>query len=165
MKKIVNNLLGVLFTIITLLFVLLGMMNYSSSPDGPSLFGYKGYVVTSNSMQPVFSAGDYIVVKVEDYSEIEKNDVITFLDEGTIVTHRIVSKLDGGFETKGDANNVNDMTLVEEKDYIGTMKQTFAKLGTFIIFIQRPIVFPVLLFIVGIYILYLYYTGNDDEEN
>lgn len=164
MKNVVKRVFSFLFMLVTLLFVLIGIMNRLSAPEGTGLLGYKGYIVTSNSMQPTFSAGDYLVVKKTPYAELNRKDVITFLDGDTIVTHRISEKTEEGIQTKGDANEEADLYQVQERNYIGKMKYIFAGLGSFLLFFQHPSFFSILLFLVGASILYLFYKEGEEEE-
>lgn len=63
---------------------------------------------TSGSMTPTIDAGDgYVVVGAGD---VEVGDVVVFrsAERGGFVTHRVVDRTDGGFVTKGDANDETD---------------------------------------------------------
>ncbi|WP_409271443.1 signal peptidase I [Neobacillus sp. SCS-31] len=100
----------------------------------PSIFGYKTLLVLSGSMEPLLSAGDMIVMKEIDPANAKVNDVITFKNNAnTLVTHRIVSKVQSGgttlFATKGDANNVEDNELIAPKQITGKLFFHFPKVG------------------------------------
>ena len=72
----------------------------------PMPFGYGAAVVLSGSMEPEFSKGDLIVVKVTENYEL--NDIVVFQDGNALVVHRIIS-IDGEtITTKGNANNTAD---------------------------------------------------------
>ena len=161
--RIIKKIFTILMTFIVLLFILVGLMNFLSAPDAGGLFGYKGYIVTSGSMEPTFAPGDYIVVKADDFSALEQGDVITFMEEDTIVTHRITSVSDAGAETQGDANDIGDANAVAAENYVGTLQWIIPVFGQVILFMQKPFVFPVLVFLVGAYIIYLYYNGDEEE--
>ena len=72
----------------------------------------ESFVVLSGSMEPTLSPGDVVVVDAS--APIRENDVITFSTGGTGVptTHRVVSVLADGYETKGDANENADAATV-----------------------------------------------------
>lgn len=161
--KIIKKIFTILTTFIVLLFILVGLMNFLSAPEAGGLFGYKGYIVTSGSMEPTFAPGDYIVVKADDFANLELEDVITFMEENTIVTHRIISVSDAGVETQGDANDIADADVVAAENYVGTLQWIIPAFGKVILFMQKPFVFPVLVFLVGAYIIYLYYNGDEEE--
>jgi signal peptidase len=63
--------------------------------------------VESNSMVPTFHKGDLLILQGMPFEELEINDIIVFIQEGTstAIVHRIVEiNSDGTLQTKGDAN-------------------------------------------------------------
>ena len=129
----------------------------------PSFLGYRPFAIQSDSMVPLFSAGDLIVdYKVEDPKELQIGDVITFwtIIEGQQVlnTHRIVEITDYEnylyFNTKGDANQIDDPVGVHQNDIVGKYLFHIPFLGTVIDFLQTGtgffivIVVPVFIFFV-----------------
>ena len=60
----------------------------------PDFFGYKSFVIVSGSMEPTIMTGDAILVKEVSEDEIKTNDIISFSQEGTIVTHRITEMIE-----------------------------------------------------------------------
>lgn len=112
---------------------------------GVRVFGMQAYCVISGSMEPLYPVGSLIYVKSVDPYELEKGDVITFmLDEDTVATHRIVEVIPDEqgssvirFQTKGDANNIPDGTLVHYKNIIGSPIFSIPKLGYVAVFIQN----------------------------
>ena len=111
-----------------------------------SLTGIRFFTILSGSMEPLYSAGDMVVVKKVETDTLKVGDVITFmLNENTVVTHRIVEvvpdEMEEGvvrFRTKGDANNVEDGGLVHCKNVIGVPVVGVAKLGYAVNYIQHP---------------------------
>ena len=164
LMKLIKTLLSILLLPLILLFIVVGALNFFSAPEGDGLFGYKGYIVTSGSMEPTFSPGDYIIVKEEDYAGLAEGDVITFTEDGTIVTHRIKAITEAGVETQGDANEATDAALVSEDVYVGKLQGIVPAFGQVILFMQKPFVFPVLVFLMGAYVIFIYYKSDDEEE-
>lgn len=162
--KLIKTLLSFLLLPLILLFILVGALNFFSAPEGNGLFGYKGYIVTSGSMEPTFSPGDYLIVKQEDFSDLAEEDVITFTEDGTIVTHRIKAMTESGAETQGDANGAADAVVVTARTYVGTLQAIIPAFGQVILFMQKPFVFPVLVFLMGVYVIFIYYKSDDEEE-
>lgn len=101
-------LLAVVFGIIALFAVI-----------GPR-FGYTYAVVKSGSMAPAYPVGSVIVIDALNPNAVEVDDVISFRTPANardeIVTHRVIGVVrEGGtlqFQTKGDANDVPDGTLI-----------------------------------------------------
>ena len=82
-------------------------------------------VVLSNSMEPTFTSGKILMIKEKEGSP-EVNDIVMFRQNNfglnEYVTHRIVDQDEGGYITKGDANNCNDPGRLQESDILGTVK-------------------------------------------
>lgn len=136
-KKIWNILSGVLVALVVILAIALA---------GTRLIGLNTYVVLSGSMEPAYETGSLLYVKEVPYTELEVGDVITFmLDEDTVATHRIVEVVSDEtdssvvrYQTKGDANNAVDGSLVHYKNVIGTPVFSIPKLGYIANYIQTP---------------------------
>ena len=136
-KKILNVISTILVTIVVVLALLL---------VGARLIGLNVYTVLSGSMEPTYHVGSLIYVKDVDTDELKAGDVITYmLDEDTIVTHRIVDVIPDEtdpsiirFQTKGDANDSVDGSLVHYKNVIGTPVFSIPKLGYLANYIQKP---------------------------
>ena len=102
-------------------------------------------IILTDSMEPVFSSGDLIVCHTIDAEDVKTGDVICFYDPAgngtTTVTHRVtkVTTDENGalaWETKGDANNAEDSTLVPEKNLVGIYQRHFSGVGNVAMFIQ-----------------------------
>lgn len=96
----------------------------------PSVFGYRMLRVMTESMDPVFSKGDCIIIKEAAREELAAGDIITFVSsdpmlEGRLNTHRIVDIAEdytnGGtvYYTKGDNNNWEDDYTTSYEDIVG----------------------------------------------
>lgn len=136
-KKIMNWASTILVTAVVVLALLL---------VGARLIGLNVYTVLSGSMEPTYHVGSLIYVKKVDTNTLKDGDVITFmLDEDTIATHRIVDVVPDEddpsilrFQTKGDANEDVDGSLVYYKNVVGTPVFTIPMLGYLASFIQSP---------------------------
>lgn len=141
MKTAINVLRGVIATLLALLIAgNLWMLVQQTvlHKDPPELFGYSQLVVTSGSMEPAFSAGDMILIHGQD--EYELGDIVTFRnEEGSLVTHRIVGSTEGSFITKGDANNVEDDTLLSAENIVGKLVCCVPVMGSFLLFLRTPV--------------------------
>ena len=137
MKKIWNGITTVLAALVVLIAVLLA---------GVRLTGLQVFTVLSGSMEPAYHTGSLIYVKDVDPYELKAGDVITFmLDEDTLATHRIVEVVPDEedasvvrFRTKGDANDVEDGSLVHYKNVVGSPVFSIPYLGYVADYIQNP---------------------------
>ena len=132
-------------------------------PDTPpTVFGVAPMVVLSGSMsgtaQDHIEAGDLIFDTKADVNTLKEGDVISFMENKVVVTHRIIrieTAQDGTrlFVTKGDANNTEDEPITADM-VVGLYRFRIPKLGDFALFLQKPlgmVIFigiPVLAFIV-----------------
>lgn len=115
------------------------------SPD-KSLFGFRYYVVLTDSMAPAFRSGDMVFVKRCAADSIAEGDIITFnpsSDSDAYLTHRVTEKLPDYqgtgvtcFRTKGDANDTADSFLIDESRVIGVVAGSVPRLGLVIRFVQ-----------------------------
>lgn len=166
-KKIWNGLTTVLVVLVVILALLL---------VGARLIGLQVFTVLSGSMEPTYHVGSLIYVKDVDPYELESGDVITFmLDEDTVATHRVVEVVPDErdatvvrFRTKGDANDVEDGSLVHYKNVIGTPVFTIPKLGYLASYIQNPPGTYVAISTGAILLLLVFLPdlfGGEDEKN
>lgn len=85
------------------------------------IFGIVPYVVLSGSMEPTIDTGSICFInKNINIKNIKEKDIIAFkLQDGTLVTHRVVEITDEGIVTKGDNNADVDSNLVKQNNYVG----------------------------------------------
>jgi signal peptidase I len=72
--------------------------------------------VTGYSMYPTIKDGE--TRKCEPQESYKVGDVVTFLNDGRYVSHRIVEEINGNCITKGDSNFLPDFFLVKEKNIV-----------------------------------------------
>lgn len=88
-----------------------------ASGGEPQIFGYQLKSVLSGSMEPGIQTGSIIAVKLaEDKTNFKVDDVITFMEEDILITHRITEVTKSAdsvlYRTKGDNNKAEDMNPV-----------------------------------------------------
>ena len=83
--------------------------------------GIVPYVVLSGSMEPTIDTGSICLInKNVNIKNVKEKDIIAFkLQDGTLVTHRVVEITDEGIVTKGDNNEDVDSNLVNKNNYVG----------------------------------------------
>lgn len=136
--KIIRIILSIVLTVLILANLWLLFAQYVLKQDPPKVFGYAQLIVTSGSMEPAFSPGDVVIIKEEEAYEM--GDIVTFRQSGgSLVTHRIVGQNSQGFITRGDANNVEDSTLLPEYRIVGKVVAAVADMGFFLDFLKSPL--------------------------
>ena len=109
-----------------------------------SLFGYKAFIVLSDSMSKTdFSAGDLVLVKEVDPSTLKEGDIIAYTSQNTseTVTHKIrklTTDANGepGFVTYGTTTDTDDETVVTYPHVLGKYKTHIPKVGRFFMFLK-----------------------------
>lgn len=93
----------------------------------PTVFGYSSAVVVSGSMTGTIDVNDIVIAKKQDSYKVD--DVVSFESGESLVTHRIVDEKDGGFVTKGDANNTCDAELLSKDNIVGRVVWVIPEVG------------------------------------
>lgn len=112
-----------------------------------SLFGYKAFIVLTDSMSKTdFDAGDLVLVKEVDPSTLKEGDIIAYISQnfenfGKTVTHKIrklTTDADGqpGFVTYGTTTDTDDETIVTYPYILGKYSKHIPKVGTFFQFLK-----------------------------
>ncbi|MEO1769387.1 signal peptidase I [Candidatus Enterococcus ferrettii] len=151
-RKIFLFLYNLFFYTLTIGILLSSLMFAFSEKSDAAIFGYRFYQVLTNSMAPQldstsrgFYAGDIVLVKMADGSQVKEGDIVTFqVGEGDrYLTHRMVERLDelngekGDYiVTKGDANNSKDPPISADRIY-GKVTFVIPKMGSVLNFVQE----------------------------
>lgn len=91
--------------------------------DYVNIFGYTYFVVATGSMSGTIEVNDVVIVKITDNYNV--GDVITYIKDGSFITHRVVSVNDNQIITKGDVNNIEDDPILKE-NVIGIVSTVFS---------------------------------------
>ena len=151
MKKALNIIkntfvwLMVLLAVSMMIFTVISCTTFNRNDR--SLFGYKMYIVNSESMAATdFNAGALIFVKEVDPATLKEGDIITFMSQdtdsfGETITHKIrtvTTDAEGnpGFITYGTTTDVDDETIVTYPYVLGQYQSQIPELGTFFNFLK-----------------------------
>lgn len=149
-KQKINRILFILLYILlipTILFSLfLIIIELGNSKEGPSFLNIELYTVISESMSPRLKINDIVIVKkgyeIESY---KKGNIITFIRDNEVITHRIDRVISAdmrpAFITKGDNNKVEDEELVKYENIIGKVVLTMPKVGALVNLLQNKLFF------------------------
>lgn len=151
MKKAINIIKNTVVWLIVLLAVFMMIFTVIScttfNRNDRSLFGYKMYIVNSDSMAATdFNAGDLIFVKEVDPATLKEGDIVTFMSQdtdsfGETITHKIrklTTDAEGnpGFITYGTTTDTDDETIVTYPYVLGRYQSHIAGLGNFFNFLK-----------------------------
>ena len=112
-----------------------------------SLFGFKAFIVLSDSMSKTdFDAGDLVLVKEVDPATLKEGDIIAYTSQNTsnygeTVTHKIrklTTDANGepGFITYGTTTDTDDETIVTYPYVLGKYTTNIPKVGRFFMFLK-----------------------------
>ena len=170
MKKVINIVKNILVWLVVILAV--GMMIFTIisvttfNRNDRHLFGYRAYVVTSDSMSKTdFDAGDLILVKNVDPATLKEGDIITYMSQnpesfGETITHKIRSITkdangNPGYITYGTTTDTDDATIVTYPYVLGKYEKAVPNIGSFFSFLKTTQGYFVCIFIpVMLMILY-----------
>ncbi|ERJ11637.1 signal peptidase I [Haloplasma contractile] len=145
------------------------------------IFGFKPYVVISQSMEPVIDRNDVVVVNDFAVEELKVGDIITFRTdinydgEKEVVTHYIYSinknnNNDYSFKThryfSSETEIVPDTWLLLEEDILGEYMFQLPAIGSIILFLQSPFGIVAMLVNIGIIVavVILLKQGKKERE-
>ena len=148
-----------------------------------NLFGYKAFIVLSDSMSKTdFSAGDLVLVKEVDASTLKEGDIIAYTSQNTsnygeTVTHKIrklTTDANGepGFVTYGTTTDTDDETLVNYSYVLGKYATHIPKVGTFFQFLKTTpgyivcilVPFLLLILIEGVRCIRLFHKYKAEQQ-
>ena len=151
MKQVLSNIKNVFTWIISI--VAIGMMIFTVvsvttlNQRDRNVFGYRAFIVLSDSMKATdFDAGDVVIVKEVNPTELEAGDIIAFISQdsdhfGETITHKIRRKAtaengEPGFVTYGTTTDTDDKSVVTYPYILGKHSLTLPKVGTFFTFLK-----------------------------
>ena len=146
LKKILSVFIIIFIYNIILIFISLENVN-----TGIGIFGYRAYIISSNSMEPTISLGDVVITKSYKKEKIYTGDVITFKQDGEVITHRILKIEDTNegtvYTTKGDNNNIEDTEQITYSQIQGKSILTIPYLGKIILMLNNKIIVLIIILV------------------
>lgn len=139
--KVIGRVLSLALTII--IAIVLACNVYTIAVRGlggeqqPDIFGWSTAIVISGSMSGSIEVNDMVIIHAQDSYAV--GDVVTFKSGKNLVTHRIISEEDGGFVTKGDANNSRDIDTLDPDLIVGRVVGVIPGIGKAIEYMRTPL--------------------------
>ena len=135
----------VVIAVCMMIFTVVSVLTFDRADR--NLFGYKAFIVLSDSMSKTdFDAGDLVLVKEVDPSTLKEGDIIAYSSQneenyGATVTHkirRLTTDANGnpGFVTYGTTTDTDDETVVTYPFVLGKYQKHIPKVGTFFQFLK-----------------------------
>ncbi len=146
--KIVRYVITWTFVVLAVCMMIFTVVSVSTFDRADrNLFGYKAFIVLSDSMSKTdFDAGDLVLIKEVDPSTLKEGDIIAYTSQNTsnfgeTVTHKIRklttdAKGNPGFVTYGTTTDTDDETVVTYPFVLGKYQTNIPKVGKFFQFLK-----------------------------
>ena len=122
LNKKIGNIIWIFVLVCAISYLISSYRVYEGKEIIPNILGLYGFTVSTGSMEPAIKTGDYLISRKVKSDDIKVGDIITFIDENTIITHRVSEIINQNeetmFITKGDGNNVEDDTTVMSENIV-----------------------------------------------
>lgn len=164
LTKIVNVAVTAVLLLLIGAVVVLAFSGRRSPDRIPTLGGHKVLTVLSGSMEPAIHTGDVVIIRsLAEKEEIQEGNIITFRTKekaDMLITHRVVgvvsvNDVPSAYVTKGDANDVEDLSTVARSQVVGTYAWRLPYFGYLVSFLRKPlgiilcVILPGLILIAG----------------
>lgn len=171
-KKIMQVFINVLLVLVTLLILFLVYrivsIKFFNKDVTLKFFNkdvtlrYTFYEIATGSMEPTLNVKDFIIVKESDKYSV--GDIITYKEDNSYITHRIIKINGDTLITKGDANNSEDK-IISKSEVIGKVVKIIPKGGVIKEIILTPkIIFTLLVTLVLINLCFSL-TKKEDKKD
>ncbi len=139
-----------------MIFTIISVTSFDRSDR--SVFGFKAFIVLSDSMSKTdFKAGDLVLTKPVDPEKLKEGDIIAFSSQnpenfGETVTHKIREKTfdasgQPGFVTYGTTTDTDDETVVTYPYILGKYVRSIPNVGKFFRFLKTTPGYIICIFI------------------
>lgn len=135
----------VVFAVCMMIFTIVSVATFDRTDR--DLFGYKAFIVLSDSMKKTdFESGDLVLVREVDPATLQAGDIIAYTSQNTdnfgeTVTHKIrtlTTDAEGnpGFVTYGTTTDTDDETIVTYPYVLGKYATRIPNVGSFFLFLK-----------------------------
>lgn len=167
-RKILNLIINIL-VIIALAILILSIYYLFQTKvlkkDFVNICGYTIFEVATGSMSGTIEVGDVIVVKLT--KDVNLDDIVVYMQDKNLITHRII-KMDGdNIITKGDANNTEDLPITIN-NIIGKVIYKVENVGIWkkVLFTPQVLIsFTITIVLIGITITYNPKDNKKEKES
>ncbi len=141
--------MAIVLPVLIINFTLIIAGNFSDE-EYPDVFGYRAVVIEEDDMSPVISSGDLVFFKETDSSKINKDDIICFKDNTSIIPVISIKRVFGidnnldttSFFVKNEKGVKNPFSVIES-DVLGVQCLKISGAGNFVKFVQSKAGFVV----------------------
>ena len=150
MKKKKVDFMMIILIIIFIIVAYCYMQLVVQKKEYVNIVGYTFFRVVSGSMMNTIQINDFVIVKITD--DIKTDDIITYKEENSFITHRIISMNEKEIITQGDANNTADGPIRRE-DVLGKVVLIIPVAISIKVFTSPEVIGAILVSAFGIWIV------------
>ena len=164
-KKRIKRFLNIFLMILLIILLLFNaiIVDNEGTENVNNDLGLHAFCIVSKSMLPTFKVYDIIIIKKYDFKDLKEGDIITFKQDGKIITHRISEIEKGGLiHTKGDNNNKADNFSIEYSDIYGRFIFKIPKVGKIVQILHKKNV--LISVIIVIFVLFLLINFKQEKK-
>ena len=140
--KVISSIIYIILIPIIIFNFTLIIKSFINPNETPDFLGYKNFVIVSGS----------IFIKEVPEEEIKIKDIISFNEDGLVVTHRVIDIIEENgvkkYKTKGDNNNAADKEMTTYDKIEGKYQFKINKFGIITEILKNSITLIVLVLIV-----------------
>lgn len=111
-KNIIINLIIFILGIIAIFTIWTSIQLNVQNKEYVNLFGYSIFSTETGSMSPTIKKGDIVIVKIGE--QVQEQDIITYKQDTSFITHRIIKIDENSIIVKGDNNNTQDEAITQD---------------------------------------------------
>lgn len=166
LKNIPNLILNIIIfmLIVIAVFVMIGFVQLNIlNREYTDIFGYSLFQTKTGSMIPTIEIGDIVIVKLGD--DVKQDDIITYKEGNSLITHRITQIDSDKIITKGDNNNTEDKPISRE-DIVGKVVYIIGDVQIWkMVFSDISVIIPICITIALFIVLILYKENSKDKKD
>lgn len=160
-KKILSNLIIFILGIIAILVIWASIQLNVQNKEYIDIFGYSIFSTETGSMYPTINVGDIVIVKLDE--PVQEQDIVTYKQEKSFITHRIIKKEGNSIIAKGDNNNTQD-EMINENDVIGKVVYIINNVEVWKkVFTDIRVIIPVCITLVLFVLISILKEGEKDD--
>ena len=165
--KVIGNIITSLLLIILVMILMLAIYTFVEldikEKEYCYIFCYSIFQIETGSMEDTLMIEDIIIVKLGN-DNINKKDIITFRQDGNLVTHRLLRIEDGKYFTKGD-NNPTEDEPIEKKDIVGKLVYSIPDVKIWKSVFKEPKVIVSIVITIALFVLVIAYKEKVGEKD
>ena len=168
LKKIPGIFLNIIMIVVFIIMLIAGycfLQVNIFNKEYINVLGYSIFQIKTGSMEDKLKIGDIIIVDIIDSKDVLKEEeIISYTEEGKIITHRIVEIDENSIITKGDANNTTD-DPIERKQVIGKVVKIIPNVQVWTQVLKTKEVYTMIIITIVLFVITFSINTEKEEKH